>query len=232
MKHTFALLSLLSIVACSSSEPEVPAVVDPYPTTDAFCAALAKAECVGAAGNCGVKVDACETYRRQIVCLEGVAKAATASGKRAYASGNAPTCIAQSTELWKKGAITNAEWEIVKDACGRVFGGMVEINKPCDTKFDCKDQTLVCDKGFCAKRIDKKIGEGCADPGAICERTASCTGTPMMCAGRVLKGAGEECASGEECSDATPVCDPYKVPVVCRQSLIVGTEACRQFGGN
>lgn len=251
----FGLLGSLAlcaglVVACGSDEEE-----DPYPSTDALCDAKAAAECK-VAPLCGVGDAGCKADR--IVACKAEAAQATGEG-RAYTSGFAPGCLEKVGAVYGQSAIRPADLTEVEAVCARVFQGSKKKNESCRTTGECTG-SLFCDTingGVCADRIEKKQGEGCANPGETCEASSFCNTTkkPQVCTPRSGKGdacsksipcqadlrcagtcvdklgSGESCAPGsDDCAAAAPYCEPSTSKCV-GAVFFPASARCKDFGG-
>lgn len=239
-----ACAGVVALVACSSSE-EGPA----FPDVASFCAAYGDALCQGVAAGCGTTADNCKT--KAVAQCNG-----NASGK-AYNASGAQDCIDKTKNLFSQKTFTADQEKDQQNACGRTFGGSVAKNGACQSNFDCQGQ-MVCDKGLCADKTDKKLGDACNNPGDICEKGSYCgeQGAVKFCLAKKSqgelclpgvpckedlycvstcqpkKGPGQVCGADDECQAATtsPYCDP--VQAKCLPKYGLGTESCKQIGGS
>jgi len=245
-----ALLALAAVWACSASEED-----GGLGSVDQFCKAKADAECVVAA-KCAATTDAC-LADRQAACTSGAT--AAQSGGRTYTSGRAQACVDKTKEIYDRGTASPADLKALEEACERVFQGSIEQNKACSTDYNCKD-SLICDKGFCATKVEKKTGEPCANPGDLCEAGSYCTsnGSLMVCTSK--KGAGEVCndaispcseeyrcngtcvarynagetcdSNKDECAASAPYCDPTISKCTAGVGFSAGAPICKDYGAN
>ncbi len=241
-----ACVGVVALVACSSSDSG-----DPYPDVGSFCSAYADALCQGVAAGCGTTVDNCKG-KAVAQCNSN----ATATG-RAYKPSAAPDCIDKTKSLFSQKTFTADQEKDQQNACGRTFGGTVAKNAPCQIDFECQGN-MVCDKGLCADKTDKNLGDACNNPGDICAKGSYCgnQGAVKFCLAK--KGQGElcppdvpcqedlvcigtcqpkidiggVCGSDAECKGATtsPYCDPIQKKCLPKYGL--GTDSCKQLGGS
>ena len=239
-----ASVGVIALVACSSDPAG-----DAYPDVSSFCSAYADALCQGVAAGCGTTVDTCKT--------KAVAKCNTDATGRAYKASNAPDCVDKTKNLFSQKTFTADQEKEQQTACGRTFGGTVAKNAPCQTDFECQG-SMVCDKGLCADKTDKKVGEACNNPGDICEKGSYCgnQGAVKFCLAKKAQGdlcppdvpcledlvcvgtcqpkvgPGSVCGKDDECQQATtsPYCDPIQKKCLPKYGL--GTDSCKQLGGS
>jgi hypothetical protein len=226
-----AVSSFVALAACSS-EDEPPAAK--YPAVDSFCDAKAKEECQVAV-NCAANEKTCANTRKT-KCLEFAAAAQT--GTRAYRTKQGETCVDKTKETYaKKSAITPDDIKKLDEVCQKAFQGTVKSGQACTINYDCEGD-LICDKNECAKKVEKKEGEGCANAGEVCATGSRCTqataGASFKCNPLKKKGelcnaandpcieglrcdntcidafgSGEPCdPAGKDCGTAAPYCDP------------------------
>lgn len=251
IQRTFlACMGLVGTVfATACGDDEAPA--DRYPTTDSFCAAKAAAECGEVAGECTVSDDTCESARKSS-CMNA-AGAATAQG-RTYQPGSAQECIDRTTLLYGDRVLDVTKLETFEEACERVFMGAKKRSEACTNAYDCEG-TLVCDKGFCADEVAKRLKDPCNNPGDVCDTGLFCQvqsgarfcaekgtlgancGPELPCLENLrcnstscvaLMNAGDPCNVNDDCS--THYCNPDKKCQALRYASETGT--CKDFGGN
>ncbi len=243
---TTAVLTGVLSVACTASQG------DKYPTYDTMCDDVAAHECQ-VAGRCVVSADACKTARKK-VCLDGAA-AAIQAGRR-YTAARAEDCVNKSKETYALTSITPTDKGTLDDVCQRVYAGSADKGGTCKTSYDCSG-SLVCDKGHCGEKTEKKKGDGCANPGEVCEAGTFCQtqADVKICAAKKAKGdacdattpcledlrcntmctdrlgVGAQCASDADCSASAPYCDEA-ANKICTPGLsfAVGSPDCRAYG--
>lgn len=238
------------VAACSSD-----AAPEKYPTVDAFCDAKSKAECDTIAAKCAAKPEACATARKS-ACMSFVAKVQT--GSRTYQSKAAESCIDKAKEVYAKSTITPDDTKALDVACQKVFAGAQTKGQPCAAPGECSGG-LICDKGVCADRVEKKSGDFCGNPGEVCDTTSYCiagANNAVQCAPKKAKGdgcnakdpcadtlrcnsfcadrltSGEACTSDGDCAASAPFCDIYNGNK-CSAGIIAapGTPVCaKEFG--
>jgi hypothetical protein len=199
---------IVAVAACSSNS----APGDKYPAVGDFCKAKAQAECQ-AANFCEVDQPTCVTARTQD--CNTFTQALLAKG-RAYVPGNAPKCVDLATSTYATNSVKDPStaFATLEDTCNRVFGGAVAKNAACSSDYDCTG-SLICDKGFCGeKTVVKNAGDGCANPGEVCDVGLYCTGTPARCTPKLVLNqpcsATAPCVESAYCSGGTCIA---RVPV-------------------
>jgi hypothetical protein len=226
-------------------------------TEDDFCLEKTTAECQSVSNKCATLVDPCVTGRLS-VCHEFVSEA-KASGTRFFVPGNISNCVNKSKSTYaKNGAITPTDLDALDDVCNYVFQGNAMDRQACTVKYDCLDKSEICDKGRCAKRVEKSKGDLCGNPGEVCKTGSFCQlmdGNVWECAeraaenkvcsddvpckeelrcslGSCTKRAGNlaSCGSDEDCEAAVPYCDPY-AGSKCTSGLLFGpgSTSCTAF---
>jgi hypothetical protein len=195
--------------ACSSTS----APTDKYPSVDSFCEALAGAECQEAA-YCEVDASACKAVRKPL-CL---ADATKAQGQgRTYTPSKAPDCVDAATKTYGSNNINPADLRTLSDTCGRVYQGSVAKNAQCtpDPNLAVSDPDLaqaqaslqcagdaICDKNHCGDKVTKTSGQGCANPGEVCDTGYYCAGTngnPMVCTPKLT--LNQPCSATAPCAE-------------------------------
>lgn len=256
----------LITTACSSTADPGPK----YPSVDSFVAARAQAECAGVSTNCTVTVDACVAKRKAF----WTADAATKPG-RTYTAGLAEGCI----DAWKA-LFVNMTVQATQvdphtagspaDKCERVFQGAVADKDPCQTDYDCKGDLVCTTFGTltaastkrCASRRTVAAGQGCANPGEVCDKGYYCGSekdVPTCVAKSALNAdcgaakpcaedfrcdttkcvdrtkSGQDCTNSDECVSTAPYCAPVNATKrVCAPTLQFarGAADCFDFGGS
>ena len=225
-------------------------------TEDQFCAEKSDGECQVSAA-CGLPKDGCRAQRKAR-CLAFAA--ASKVPPRVFRPENARACIDKTNAVYAKTVIAPADLAAMNDVCSYVFQGDVEKGQACAVKYDCKD-TVICDKGLCAERVQKEAGTSCGNAGEVCgagqycmqvsaaaytcvaRRTRGTTcdaATPCLetlrcngtCVDRLATGGG--CASDDDCAASAPYCDPY-AGNRCDVGLIfapTAIAACADYGGS
>jgi hypothetical protein len=244
-----ALATSLAVAACGGggSAPL---------TEDQFCTQKATKECQVTA-RCGLATsDSCLTQRKAL-CL-AFATAAKVS-PRVFHPENVPNCINKTNNVYAKSTITPTDLADMNDACNYVFQGDIDKGKACGVKYDCKG-TAICDKGFCADKVQKGTGALCGNPGEVCGTGQYCTtgtGTVYMCVARRAQdatcdaanpcieslrcdvtckarvAAAGTCTVDDDCVSTAPYCDPYSGNK-CEVGLVfapTATAACASYGG-
>jgi hypothetical protein len=235
-------------VACGGGSAAKPLTADDY------CGQRAEKECVVVAETCSAEQDDCTDKRKQD-CLNEVA---SVMAPRVFVEANVAACINKTASVYAQASIKPADLEATNDLCNYVFQGSVATNEACETKYDCKDKTQVCDKGLCAAKLTKAKDALCADPGAICPTGQYCTmmGQVLKCVDK--KGSaetcdavtpcletlrctmgkcapllmdGDTCESNADCPTDAPFCDPY-AGKECVKGLTFATHSpsCAPFG--
>jgi hypothetical protein len=228
-------------------------------TVEDLCQEKTTAECQSVATKCGTKVDPCVTARLPL-CHDWVAQA-TASGTRTFTPGNVDACVSKSRSVYaKNGAITPTELAALEDTCNYVFQGTAQMLGSCEVKYDCADKSHICDKGLCAKPVNKNSGELCGNPGEQCKTGSFCQlmeGNIWKCAAKADKnktcsedipckeayrcslgsctdraGNSASCGSDDDCNTDAPYCDFY-AGGKCLQGLVFasGSASCNAFTG-
>ncbi|HSZ80995.1 MAG TPA: hypothetical protein VLA14_01875 [Polyangia bacterium] len=169
-------------------------------TVDDFCTQKAAAEC-GVASLCAVSATDCETVRKA-ACTSFVATVNIAP--RVFVPGNVAACVSKTKSVYAEALIKPADLDAVVDICNFVFQGPAAELAACTTKYDCKNEKDLCDKGHCATQTNVAANAQCANFGQVCPTTQYCStvAAAMMC---VAKGA-----LGAAC-DATTPCDATKM---------------------
>ena len=255
MKKVFGLLLAAVGVAAGLAGCSTDAT-DPYPSADSYCSARADAECAQVAASCGATVDACKT-KRKTLCTDAATKATSAG--RAYASSQVQGCIDKTKEIYAKRNITPDDLTVQNETCEKVFAGSIAKGKSCTQAFDCAGG-LICDRGVCAEKSTKSLGDGCANPGEVCATGSFCgkgtndfqqclakktTGEACsdklpcnentrcgagVCVDRL--GPGQTCTVDLDCGTQAPLCDPGSKKCAAGLQLAIGTATCKEFGGN
>jgi len=226
-------------------------------TEDQFCTQKATKECQVTA-RCGLATsDTCMAQRKSR--CQGFAAGAKVGGPRVFHPENVPNCINKTDSVYAKSTITPADLADMNDVCGYVFQGDVDKGKACNVKWDCKGMAI-CDKGFCADKVQKGAGALCGNPGEVCGTGQYCTtgtGTVYMCVARRAQDATCDaanpcieslrcdvtckarvaatgtCTSDDDCVATAPYCDPYSGNK-CELGLVfapTATAACADYGG-
>lgn len=245
--RSMAFSSGLALVACGGEDRPA----EKYPTSDAFCAAKAAAECAAVAASCSVTDERCKDVRKS--ACNTAAGAATGQG-RTYRASNAEACITKTSEVYASRTIDSAKEAAFDEACERVFAGSKKLSEACVQKYDCEG-SIICDtdKGFCAQPVSKKEREPCNNPGDICGTGLYCqpNGASNFCATKnklgescnatmpcledlrcngtscvVLEAAGEPCDSNDQCS--TGFCNADRKCQAKQYASETGT--CKDFG--
>ena len=237
-----ALAGGVAVVACSTETAS-----DPYPTVDSFCSAKANIECKDSAALCGVTADACKGARTQ--ACHTLANGAVG---RTYTPSSAQDCLDKTTAVYADRVVNKDKETAATDACNRVFAGTKNKADACTGLYDCTS-SLVCDKGFCADKVEKQPNDGCSNAGEVCTSGYYCqqNGSQSFC--KPDKNQGEPCsakdpcnsglrcvntciplaASGEACDTsndcATTLCDPTSKKCIARQ-YASETGTCKDFG--
>jgi hypothetical protein len=202
-----------------------------------------------------VTADACKSARKQ-ACLD-VASTAIQAGRK-YTPSLAEGCVTatQSTYSSNNAVITPAQQLQLSDTCARVFAGAVAKGATCTSSYDCSG-SMICDKGHCGDKVEKKSGDGCANPGEVCETGTFCqpqTGASIcvarVAAGKVCDatnlcleslrcasncvdrvGARGACQSNGDCASDAPYCDPA-AGNICTPGLsfAFGAADCHDYG--
>jgi hypothetical protein len=228
--------------------------VDAYPDIASFCAEKANEECAVAANRCVVPGDRCVAAR--IAVCKDDASHATAMG-RAYTSSFAQTCLDATRALFGDATLAPFQLATRDDACSHVFQGAGQKGATCSIAYDCAGANI-CDKGRCAPRVEKMLGDGCANPGEVCTGGSYC-GASMgltvcipakqagqgcsavepcdenlhcsggVCAPRV--GIGQPCTMSDDCASSAPYCDPA-AQNRCDTGITLapGAIACQDYG--
>lgn len=192
-------LSGAAVMACSST------TTDKYPTYDSMCTDVAAQECQ-VASTCLVTTDACTTARKTI-CLSN-ASAAISSGGRSYTAGRAEDCVNKTRDTYKKSPITPKDLADLADTCGRVYAGSKQKGDACTSNYDCTG-SMICDKSHCADKVQKNKGDGCANPGEVCETGTYCasSGDVKICTPKLDLGgacdATKPCLETARCENGT-----------------------------
>jgi hypothetical protein len=260
--------SVVAMAACSSPKQEVMVPPDMTFTTDAFTQALAQAECAGVAARCGIPVDACVTKRTAYWYAEVQKRA-----PRQFTPARAQLCIDAWKAAYSDGVLTPQEIDpsvtgSAADLCERVFQGAVQDKQPCMVDYDCANSSSICHAVgavganpnlLCAPKTVKKLGDGCANPGEVCDTGSYCgsqNGLPT-CIARQTKGnacgdtvlcletlrckanacddrlgSGQPCATPDDCLPDVPLCLDVSGTLRCLASLTFGTAspACQPYG--
>jgi hypothetical protein len=241
-----AALSGLFVGACTTTAG------DKYPTYDSMCDAKATEECQ-VASLCGASADACKTARKQ-VCLDA-ANTALQAGRK-YTPSLAEGCVSATHDTYGAKIITPDLKTKMDDTCTRVYAGSVAKGGSCNSNYDCSG-SAICDKQHCGDKVQKKSGDGCANPGEVCETGSFCqaqtgvsicvareaSGKPcnvndlcletlrcnVTCIDRV--GPSQACASNDDCTTTAPYCDPA-AGNVCTPGLsfAFGAADCHDYG--
>ena len=217
MISRIALLAGLSTLAvgCGGGTKATPL------TEAAYCAQRATAECGTVADTCSFLASDCETARAAVCMQEGAAIVA-ADAARVFDPGRVPACVAKAKAVYALSLIKPTDLAALADVCNYVYHGDVPMLMACTTKYDCKDATVICDKGECATQVIKAANLQCSDHGAVCGASQFCAMTSAanyMC---VNKGAvGQPCTSTTPCGSGL-----YCTNGTCQLSLGVNAKCC------
>ncbi|MSP63699.1 MAG: hypothetical protein EXR72_25805 [Myxococcales bacterium] len=254
----------LLFAACASPPP-----ADRYPSVDSWAQGMAEAECAGVASKCAAPEMACQQARKTYWVADGAKRSA-----RKYTVERAPGCVDAWRAAHADGELKANEIDVAVMAsamrtCERVFQGTVMEKMPCASDFECAGDAFLCDEigavgpmspKLCARKVDKKKGDFCANPGEVCEvgtfcadvnklatcvarraKTEACGDTaPCLEDGRCDTGTckerlviGQSCVANEECAPAAPLCLEVSGSKSCLSSLTFGTKApiCIPYGG-
>jgi uncharacterized membrane protein YgcG len=188
-------------------------------TEDDFCTQKAAKECE-IADTCSVGLTACEAARKAI-CTKWLSDTKAADTQRVFRPENVAACVNKAATVYKLTTIKPADMAALDDVCNYVLHGDVAKLAACTTKYDCKDSTVICDKGFCADKVVKGTDLQCSDYGAVCSPAQYCTmtGAAMKCVNK--KGSGETCDATTPCQD-TLRCTGGK----CDKLLVAADKCC------
>lgn len=217
---------------------------DKYPTYDAMCEDVAAQECQVAL-LCNTTVETCKVPRKKL-CLDAASTAI--QGGRKYTPTRADDCVNKTKDTYSAKVVTPAMLAALSDTCQRVYAGTSDKGAACKVDYDCSGSNI-CDKGFCGQKTEKKKGEGCANPGEICETGTFCLtqaqGAVRICTSKKAKGDpcdptnspcledlrcnnavcmdrvgnGGQCGGNEDCSSAAPYCDTALPNKICTLGL-------------
>src|SRR5204862_190842 len=142
--------------------------------------------------------NACKS--QQTAACTAFATDAKSDGKRFFVPGNVGDCIGKTKAAYAKATITPTDMTAMNDACNYVFQGTAKTTEACTIKFDCADRNQICDKGLCAPKVTKNMGDLCGNPGEVCNTGSFCmmSGATYTCVAKVT--------SGMACNDTTPPC--------------------------
>lgn len=197
MSKKLVFLSLVTgLAACGSGSKEM--------TVAEFTQKISQNECAYVTYACLIKETDCLSTRQAY--WSQVANTAIAAG-RPFDPSAAETCLAKVKSdyevLEQNTAISPEKYREEKRICDRVFHGPAKENQACAVSADCIDD-LVCDKGFCGRRIEVGAGKQCANIGEYCSQGFTCavigTGPVRQCVARANKGAA--CAGDDSCLEA------------------------------
>lgn len=170
-------------------------------TEDDFCTQKAGKECKTIVDTCSASATDCQAARKQ-VCLDWVTSIKAVPGTpRKFTEANVGACLSKAESVYKQTLIKPADLAALDDVCEYVFQGDVAKLDACMVKYDCKDKSVLCDKGFCATKQVKPTNEQCSDYGAVCQPAQYCTtvGAAKKCVDK--KGTGEACDAANPCQD-------------------------------
>lgn len=244
------VVSGFSVGACTTT------VADKYPGSDNMCADVAKEECQ-ISSICAAPTDAC-IKARQAVCQSDLVGKAVGGGRK-YTPGLAEACVTKTHEIYTLRIITPTDTAAQADTCNRVFQGTAATGAPCTTDYDCTG-TAVCTAKFCGPKLTKKLGEGCANAGEVCDTGTYCPSVPQpRCTARKAAGetcdagspcletlkcnttcgarfdSGHSCANDNECSTSAPYCDLNATTgPKCAAGIVFApdTPICKKYGGS
>jgi hypothetical protein len=213
--HLIAGLALgaLGIVAaaCSSSSSGQ----NPYQKQSDFCTAVAKAECLEAP-NCGVDPTQCETWRTS-QCNRGIVIVPLTPPSDTLSRTYTPDKAKASVDALN-GAFGNAQIKYqpdlqkLIDTCEAVFAGNAGNGATCTSNYDCTQNGEICAsvpgqaQAACATPTMKQQGSVCADPGDQCATGNYCSnasGTPKCVAAGT---SGGPCMANDQCAGNTLHC--------------------------
>jgi hypothetical protein len=237
---------------------------DKYPSFDSMCTDVAQQECQ-VASRCLVTADACQAARKA-ACL-AVANQATASNRK-YNPKSAQPCVDKTQSTYQKALITPDDLTQLADTCARVYEGSVDKGGSCTTDYDCSSSRIctrqlvaATNEGHCGDKTVRSKGDGCADPGDICDvsqnlfcqaQTGTSTCVPAAAKGESCNptlpcqpglrcnitcqdgaAAGQPCQTNSDCASGAPYCDTY-AGSICTPGLsfAVGAADCKGYGGS
>lgn len=185
----------IALIACGNDEPEYK-----YPSSDSLCEAKAAEECKVAGPVCAVTEQNCKTKR--VDACRSLAGTALSQGRR-YDPAKADDCIAKTIEAYKDRVVDPVKEAAAKESCERVFAGAKKLSESCSSFYECEG-TLICDRGVCATKTDRKKDQPCNNPGDICEKGLYCQ----------QRGENKFCSEKNKLDQA---CDPVEAP--CSEEL-------------
>jgi hypothetical protein len=212
------LLSILLTQCTSNTTTEEPAPV--YPTSGAYCAGRAQAECNDAviAACAASGKDRC-VASRQTACLNGLPLGKTFDPLKAEA------CVNTVTAAYANAVLTKDEITTYSASCSQVFDGTVIKDGACQTDNDCKQSTgLRCvlgagsASGTCQIPKSVQPGEKCDTADALCADGFHCADTKYCVVNADIN---------ETCSAVVPCKAAFKCSTAgtCQAKLLDGT-AC------
>jgi hypothetical protein len=218
MISRIALLAGLSTLAvgCGGGSKAAPI------TEETYCTQRATAECATVAVTCSVATPQdCETMRAAL-CMQEGATIVAADAARVFDPTKVPACVAKAKSVYGLPLIKPSDLADLANVCNYVYHGDAAMMAACTTKYDCKDATVICDKGECATQVIKAANLQCSDHGAVCGASQYCSmtnATDYVCVNKASVGqpcsAATPCGSGLYCTNGT-----------CQLSLGINAKCC------
>jgi hypothetical protein len=198
------LLGASALGGCltSDSEKEPSGPSYPYPTEEAFCQALAEAECND------MVVEACygtdDAAANRPSCIEARLGECNREGLT-YHPEPAQKCLDERKKVLTDASLTRDEVKSAEEMCLAVFSAEGEAGTACAKHMDCDTGAgLRCvskpgaTSGSCETPVNVSGGGKCDAPGAVCSGDTFCS---AMAGDYCIMALGE----GEACSE-TAVC--------------------------
>ena len=134
-------------------------------TPDDLCAQKADKECQ-VVSRCGNVTKPNCVAQRKALCLTVAASSTTAVRK--FRPGTVASCVNKANTVYAKTTITPTDLADLDNICAYVFQG--DSATTCTVKYDCAGgvDAKICDKGQCSTKVVKNKGQGCANPGEVC----------------------------------------------------------------
>lgn len=189
--------------ACIVKEDEEPIDTGPvykYPTSTAFCQALAEAECSQ------VIIDECASGDRNS-CIGARSQLSVCNPLNLpYNPAEAEKgCLDVVKSIHTDGRLTRTELEDREEACRNVFSRRGAAGTSCQADHDCDTVSgLRCvmkpgqTQGLCVQPIEVSGGNDCSDPAAVCDENFYCNEDSYCIAS---PGLDKDCDELKPCQD-------------------------------
>jgi hypothetical protein len=201
-----ALVGAGALAGCLTSdnekEPTGPSYA--YPTEEAFCKALAEAECNDEVVKACYSTDTPADDRPS--CVDARSAQCNPSGLT-YHPEYAEECLAKRKEVLTDASLSRTEVKDAEEACLAVFSAEGEVGTACATHTDCNTgEGLRCISkpgdaaGVCETPVNVGGGGKCDAAGAVCAEGFYCAATASSANCLEALAEGDACSETELCA--------------------------------